>query len=335
MKAGAFFLMERRVERQMERQTEKQFVGKNKPSTGSRIKKELVKNRYIYLLSIPVIVYYILFWYMPMFGIVIAFKQYNVATGILASKWVGFKYFAEFFRSSNCLRVIKNTLGISLYTLIVAFPVPIIFALMLNEIRSQRFKKTIQTVTYLPHFISMIVVCGMISDFLSTEGVLTGLFASFTGVKKNYLGEPGAFKTIYVLSGIWQSFGWSSIVYLAALSGVNAELYEAATIDGAGRFSQLWAVTIPGIAPTIITMLILEVGQMMNVGYEKIILLYSPATYETADVISSFVYRRGLGESAQYSYSAAVGLFQSVVNMILLLIVDRISLKASDTSLFN
>lgn len=310
-------------------------TGLKKEGRLKRIKRELAKNRYVYLLAIPVIAYYLIFCYLPMFGIVIAFKQYNVATGILNSKWVGFKYFADFFKSNNCWRVIRNTLGISLYSLVASFPVPIVFALMLNEIKSQKFKKSIQTITYLPHFISLVVVCGMISDFLSTDGILTGLIANFTGAKKNYLGEAGAFKTIYVFSGLWQSFGWSSIVYLAALSGVSSELYEAATVDGAGRFRQLWAVTLPGIAPTIITMLILEVGQMMNVGYEKIILLYSPATYETADVISSFVYRRGLGESAQYSYSAAVGLFQSVVNLVLLLIVDRISLKLSDTSLFN
>lgn len=306
-----------------------------KSGVGARIRRELVKNKYVYLLALPVIAYYIIFCYWPMFGLVIAFKQYEVAKGIFASQWVGLKYFMEFFQSRNFLRLMRNTLGISIYELIAGFPAPIIFALLLNEIRNSKFKRTVQTITYLPHFISMVVLCGMITDFFSTEGIITKILMHFGGQQINYLGEPRYFKTIYVTTGIWQGVGWGSIIYLAALSGINPELYEAATVDGAGRFRQLLAVTLPGIAPTIVIMLILRMGQLMSVGYEKIILLYNPSTYETADVISSFVYRRGIGESAQYSFSSAVGMFQSVINLVLLLGANYLSRRFSGNSLFR
>lgn len=305
------------------------------PGLGARIKRELIKNKYIYLLALPVIAYYIIFCYWPMFGLVIAFKQYELGKGIFDSKWVGLKYFMEFFKSRNCLRLIGNTLGISLYDLIAGFPAPIIFALLLNEIRSSKFKRTVQTITYLPHFISLVVLCGMITDFFAAEGIITKILMKFGGAQVNYLGAPKYFKTIYVTTNIWQGIGWGSIIYLAALSGISPELYEAATVDGAGRFRQLLAVTLPGIAPTIVIMLILRMGQLMSVGFEKIILLYNPGTYETADVISSFVYRRGIGESAQYSFSSAVGMFQSVINLILLLGANFLSKRFSGNSLFK
>lgn len=306
-----------------------------KPSLGKRIKDELVKNKYIYILCIPVILYYLIFCYWPMFGLVIAFKQYEVGKGIFASEWVGFKHFIEFFKSMNFVRLMRNTLSISLYELVAGFPAPIIFALLLNEVKNAKFKKTVQTITYLPHFISLVVLCGMITDFLATEGILTKLLALFGAEKQNYLGLPECFQTIYVTTGIWQGIGWGSIVYLAALSGINPDLYEAAEVDGAGRFRKMIAITLPGIAPTIITMLILRLGRMLSIGYEKIILLYNPSTYETADVISSFVYRRGLGSSAQYSFTAAVGMFQSVINLILLLISNYFSTKYSETGLLK
>lgn len=305
------------------------------PGLGARIKRELTKNKYIYLLALPVIAYYIIFCYWPMFGLVIAFKQYELGKGIFDSKWVGLKYFMEFFKSRNCLRLIGNTLGISLYDLIAGFPAPIIFALLLNEIRSSKFKRTVQTITYLPHFISLVVLCGMITDFFAAEGIITKILMKFGGSQINYLGAPKYFKTIYVTTNIWQGIGWGSIIYLAALSGISPELYEAATVDGAGRFRQLLAVTLPGIAPTIVIMLILRMGQLMSVGFEKIILLYNPGTYETADVISSFVYRRGIGESAQYSFSSAVGMFQSVINLVLLLGANFLSKRFSGNSLFK
>ncbi|MBQ4110945.1 MAG: sugar ABC transporter permease [Clostridia bacterium] len=268
-----------------------------------------------------------------MFGIVIAFKDYQVSKGILASNWVGFKYFIEFFNGRYFARTMINTLLISFYDLLFGFPAPVIFALLLNEVKNTYFKKTIQTITYLPHFISMVVICGMIVDFFSSDGLVTKLIVSLGGKKMDYMGSAAHFRPIYIGTNIWASIGWSSIIYLAALSGIDQELYEAAVIDGAGRFKQLWHITLPGIAPTVITMLILRCGQLLSVGYEKIILLYNSGTYETADVISSYVYRMGLG-SSRYSYSSAVGLFQSVVNLILLFAVNSLSKKFSETSLF-
>ena len=306
---------------------------KKKLSLAMRIKRELVKNRYLYLLAIPVIAFYALFLYGPMFGLVIAFKQYNIGQGILQSKWVGFQYFQEFFKSIYFSRTLLNTFIISFADILFGFPLPIIFALLLNELRGTRFKKTVQTVTNLPHFISMVVICGMITDFFSTDGVISRLIAMLGGENMNYLASPKWFRTIFVGTNVWQSFGWNSIIYLAALTSVDAQLYEAATIDGAGRFKQLWHVTLPGILPTIMIMLIMRLGQVLSVGYEKIILLYSPSTYNVADVISSYVYRIGIGGS-RYSYSAAVGLFQSVINVLMLLLANRLSAKFSETSLF-
>lgn len=311
-------------------------VAKSKKSgLGVGIRRELTKNKYIYIMAIPVILYYLIFCYWPMFGLVIAFKQYEIGKGILASDWVGFKYFIEFFKSVNFKRLMSNTLGISLYDLLAGFPAPIIFALLLNEITNTRFKKVVQTVTYLPHFISLVVICGIITDFFAAEGFITKLLSVFGMEKRNYLGEPQYFKTIYVLTNIWQSIGWGSIIYLAALSGINPDLYEAADVDGANRFRKIISITLPGIAPTIMIMLIMRLGQLMSVGFEKIILLYNPSTYETADVISSFVYRRGLGESAQYSYTTAVGMFQSVINLVLLMGANYFSTKFSGTGLFE
>lgn len=303
---------------------------------GAKIKLELVKNKYIYILALPVIVYYLIFCYGPMFGIVIAFKRFDIAKGIFASDWVGFKYFTEFFKSIYFPRLMRNTLTISFFDLLFGFPAPIIFALMLNELRNVRFKRVVQTITYLPHFISMVVICGMITDFFSTNGIITKILTWFGGEKVNYLGIGEYFKTIYISTNIWQGIGWGTIIYLAALSAVDQELYEAAEVDGASRMRKLISITLPGIAPTIVTMLLLRLGQIMSVGYEKIILLYNEGTYEYADVISSFVYRRGLGgQVAQYSYSAAVGLFQSVINLILLTSANFVSKRISDMSLFD
>ena len=298
-----------------------------------RIKKELIKNRYLYLLSIPVILFYVLFAYCPMFGLIIAFKQYNIGQGILQSKWVGLQYFREFFKSIYFSRTLTNTFVISFADILFGFPLPIIFALMLNELRGKWFKKTVQTVTYLPHFISMVVICGMITDFFSTDGIVSKLIETLGGTNMNYLASPDWFRTIFVGTNVWQTFGWNSIIYLAALTGVDAQLYEAATIDGAGRFKQLWHVTLPGIMSTIMIMLIMRLGQVLSVGYEKVILLYSPSTYNVADVISSYVYRMGI-VSSRYGYSAAVGLFQSLINVVMLMIANRLSAKFSETSLF-
>ncbi|MBO5384262.1 MAG: sugar ABC transporter permease [Ruminococcus sp.] len=298
------------------------------------VKKDFSNCKYLYLMALPVIAFYIIFHYLPIYGVSIAFKQYSIADGIFGSPWVGFKYFKEFFSSIYFERVMKNTLIISFYDLLVGFPMPIIFALLMNELRNVRFKKTVQTITYLPHFISMVVICGIIQDFFSSSGVVTSLIAFFGGPRINYVGSNDSFRHINVWTNLWQAIGWNSIVYLAALTGVDQQLYEAATIDGAGKFKQVIHVTIPGIASTVIVMLIMKIGKVLSVGHEKIILLYSPATYETADIISSFVYRRGLGENMQYSYSAAVGLFQSVVNLILILTANKLSKKFTDMGLF-
>lgn len=302
-------------------------------SLTERVKRELWQNRYLYLLAIPVIVYYLLFYYLPMFGLVIAFKQYELGKSIMECKWVGFKYFQEFFSGIYFGRLLRNTLLISFYSILLGFPAPIIFALLMNELRQHRFKKVVQTVTYLPHFISMVVICGMIVDFLSTNGVLTQVFSLLGGSTGNYIGDPKYFRAVYIISEIWQDVGWGSIIYLAALTSIDQEMYEAAVIDGAGRWKQTIHITLPGIMPTIMIMLIMRMGQVLSVGYEKIILLYGPGTYEVADVISSYVYRMGIGQS-RYSYSAAVGLFQSIVNVILLVAANTVSRRMTETSLF-
>lgn len=298
-----------------------------------KIKKEFIRNKYLYLLAIPVLLYYLIFCYGPMFGIIIAFKDYQISEGILGSKWVGFKYFIEFFKGMYFGRTLRNTLLISIYDILVGFPVPIIFALMLNEIENIKFKKTVQTVTYLPHFISMVVLCGMIVDFFSRDGIITKFLMLFGFEQIDYMGIDKYFRTIYVGTNIWQSFGWNSIIYLAAITGIDQELYEAARIDGAKRLRQTWHITLPGISQTIILMFVLRLGTVLSVGAEKVILLYNQGTMETADVISSYVYRMGLN-GARYSYSAAVGLFQSVINFIILVSMNCVTKKISGSSLF-
>ena len=304
-----------------------------KSSLSCRIKDELYRNGILYIMAIPVILYFILFMYLPMFGLVIAFKKYDIAKGIFGSRWVGFRYFKEFFTGLYFKRTLKNTLILSGGNILFGFPAPIIFALLLNELRNKHFKKAVQTITYLPHFISLVVVCGMLTNFFSSDGVATQIIMKFGGEKMNYLASTKYFRTIYIASEIWQSIGWNSIIYLAALTGIDMQLYEAAVIDGAGKWKQMLHVTLPGILPTISVMLILEIGKMLSLGYEKVILLYSPNTYEVADIISSFVYRKGLN-NFMYSYASAVGLFQSVVNIILLIASNKLSKRISGSALF-
>ncbi len=298
-----------------------------------RIQRDLRKNYSLYLLVLPVILFYLLFSYKPMYGAIIAFKRYTPALGIWSSPWVGFDNFIRFFNSVYFIRIIKNTLLLSLYSLIFGFPAPILLALMLNEVRNKRFKSLAQTVTYLPHFISMIVVTGMIVNFTMSTGLINDIIVFFGGERSPLLQNPHLYRSIYIVSSIWQEIGWGSIIYLAALSGVDSQLYEAAMIDGAGKFKQLLFVTIPSIMPTIVIMLILKIGSLMSIGYEKTILLYNPSTYETADIISSYVYRIGLLEQ-NWSYSTAIGLFNSVINLILLIITNKLSKRLSETSLW-
>jgi len=287
-----------------------------KKSFSYRLKRDIIQNEELYILALPILLFYLLFHYKPMYGAIIAFKDFTPAKGIM--------YFG---------RVLKNTLTISITQLLFGFPAPILLALLMNELRNRAFSRTVQTITYMPHFISLVVLCGMIKQFTSDSGFITLLLSHVGFKKQTMLNQAGLFVPIYVISDIWQNMGWGSIIYLAALAGIDPELYDAAKIDGAGRWKQTLYVTIPCLLPTIIILLILRTGSILSVGSEKIILLYNPAIYKTSDVISSYVYRQGLLNS-DWSYSTAVGLFNSVVNFALVVVVNKISRKTSEISLW-
>ena len=308
-------------------------VAENKESYFKRLIRFIGANKGLYLMIVPVLVYYAIFCYGPMYGVVIAFKNFRPGIGILGSPWVGFSNFVDFFTGPYFTRVFSNTLIISATSIIFGFPAPIILALLLNELRGRLFKRVVQTVTYIPHFISLVVVCGMILEFTSNTGIISYALHFFGIPMNTMLNNPNNFVPIYVISSIWQEVGWGSIIYLAAIIGIDQQQYEAIQIDGGGRWRQLWNITIPGIMPTIIVMLILRMGNIMNVGFEKIILLYNPAIYTTSDVISSYTYRLGL-QNFEFSYSTAVGLFNSVINFAFLFLSNWISRKFNDTSLW-
>ena len=291
------------------------------------------KNKMLYWMILPIVVYVFIFSYIPMFGLVMSFQNYSLAKGIFGSKWIGFKNFVDFFNGLYFKRTLGNTLLISFYTLLFALPAPIILALMLNEVQNAPFKKVIQTVSYMPHFISMIVVVSLINEFTKSNGVIASVVTAFGGTPKSYISDPGSFRAVFVVSEIWQTVGFNSIIYLSALAGVNADLYEAAEIDGAGKIAQLFHVTLPGIASTIIIMFIMRCGAMMTVNFEKILLMYSPATYETADVIQTYVYRTGIIKQ-KIGYSTAVGLFNSVVGLVLIVTANSLSRKYTEISMF-
>jgi putative aldouronate transport system permease protein len=292
-------------------------------------------NKGLYFLILPVVVYLIIFNYVPMAGIVLGFERFTPKNGVYMSEWVGLKHFVTFFSSVFFVRVLKNTMILSLYSILFGFPAPIIFALLLNELDNEYYKKVIQVVSYMPNFISTVVISGIIIDFVASDGVITGMLVNVGFLKetKNLLSVPEYFRTIMVLTDLWQQVGFGSILFLAALTGIDQELYEAAVIDGANRWKQTLNVTIPGIMPTVVIMLIMRIGGLMNANQEKILLLYNPLIYETSDVIGTFVYRKGLLE-ADYGYSTAVGLFNSAVNVVLLFIANGVSRKYSETSLF-
>lgn len=298
-----------------------------------RFKRDFLLNKYLYLMMVPVLAYYLIFHYAPMYGAIIAFKEYTPIKGILGSPWIGFQNFHDFFTSYYFWRILKNTVLISLYTLCFEFPAPIILAILINELANKKFQRFVQTVTYMPYFISLVVIAGMIKDFTNNGGLVNTLLTYFGANDTAMLQKPELFRTIYVLSEIWQKIGWESIIYLAALMSIDQEQYEAAKMDGATRLKSIWHITLPGILPTISIMFILRMGNLLNVGFEKIILLYNPSTYDTADVISSFVYRKGLLEFG-WSYSAAVGLFNSVINLALLITANKISKRISENSLW-
>ena len=306
-------------------------------SLGKRIARDFSHNKFKYLMILPVLVYLALFCYKPMYGIIIAFKNYKVARGIDKSPWVGLFWFENFFNDPYFFRLLRNTFTISGLTILFGFPAPILLALLLNEVHNNKFKRTVQTITYMPYFISLVVLCSLIKIYCQQNGLFSDIVAFFGGTKQNWLQDPRYFRLIYVLSDIWQGIGWNSIIYLAALSGIDQEQYEAARIDGANRFQQVLHVTLPGLLPTITILFILRMGNILNVGYEKILLLYQPTTYEVADVFSTYTYRISLGSTTgqpQYSLSTAVSLFNTLVNVCFLLMTNLISSKLTDSSLF-
>ncbi|WP_026326588.1 ABC transporter permease [Paenibacillus ginsengihumi] len=292
------------------------------------------KSKYLWILFLPCLLYYLIFKYAPMFGLVITFQNYNLFKGISASEWVGFKYYRMFFENPDFFQLMRNTFLLGLYKLVFGFPAPIILALLLNELKNAVFKRFVQTVSYLPHFISNVVVASMVIMFLSpTSGLVNKIIQSLGFDPINFMMEPGMFRTIYVLSEIWQHIGWETIIYLAALTAVDPMLYEAASIDGAGRWRKLWNVTLPGIAPTIVILLIMNVGKVLEIGFEKVFLMQNAAIYETADIISTYVYRVGL-EQGNFSYGAAIDLFMGIISLIFIIGANAISRRISETSLW-
>ena len=321
--------------------TDKISVGCKKNNSGvfasymSQIKHDVLKNKSQYIMLLIPLIWYIVFCYIPMCGILIGFQDYNVRRGILGSEWIGFENFRRFLIDPYFMRSFVNTLRISLASIIFGFPMPIIFALLINELTSKRFVKVVQIVTYIPHFISLVVLCGMIKIFVSDTGIITEIVEILVGHKigESLLNRPELFTSIFVLSGIWQGVGWSSIIYIATISGIDQELYDAASIDGAGRLRQALSVTIPSILPMIILMFILRVGSVINVDYEKIMLLINQLNAEKAEVLSYYVYKKGIMES-DYSLSTAANLFNSIINLFFVVSCNTISRKLSDISLW-
>lgn len=300
-----------------------------------RLRKEFSRYKYVYLLMIPVIAYYVLFKYMPMTKMVIAFQKFNIYKGIAGSKWVGMDNFIRFFQLKDCWRIIRNTLMLSFYSVFFVFPAPILFALMLNEVQHRRVKSVMQTISYMPHFISMVVVCGMIRSFCSSSGIFNTVIAALnpSWTSPNLLGVPDYYRTIHIASSAWQDVGWDSIIYLATLSGIDPQLYEAAYIDGASKLRRIWHITLPSMVPIIIVKFIMRLGNIMSVSSEKILLLYNPLTYEKADTIATFMYRYGLLES-NYSMGAAVGVFNSLVSIVILVSVNTFFRRFTEESLW-
>ncbi|MEN6314117.1 MAG: ABC transporter permease subunit [Clostridiaceae bacterium] len=296
--------------------------------------KKIKNSRILLLMLLPAVIYYILFQYKPMWGVLIAFKQYSIYKGFEASPWVGLRYFISFFSSPDSFVVIKNTLLLSFYMLVWEFPIPIMFALMLNEVGNLKAKKFVQTVSYMPHFISTVVVCSMLTMFLNpSTGVINNLLDSLGYERIYFLSKDYYFRTIYIASGIWKETGFNSIIYLAAIAGIDLQLYESAKIDGANKWRQIIHITIPCIAPTIVILFILNMGQLMNVGFDKAFLLQMPATYSTSDVISTYVYRSGI-KQGNFSYGTAIGLFNSIINIVFLLVSNTLAKHAGETSLW-
>ncbi|WP_020620835.1 ABC transporter permease subunit [Paenibacillus daejeonensis] len=299
-----------------------------------RFRRRWSRGKLLLVMFVPCLLYYVLFKYYPMFGIVISFKNYNLYKGVWESDWVGFKYYAMFFQNPDFWLLFRNTFLLGLYKLVFGFPAPILLALMLHEVRNRLFKRFVQTATYMPHFISNVIVASMVVMFLSPTGGLINQLMNSLGLETvHFLTRPEWFRTIYVLSEIWQHLGWETIIYLAALSAIDPSLYEAAEMDGAGRLRKVWSVTLPGITSAIVILLLLNVGKVLEIGFEKVYLLANPTTYETADIFSTYVYRVGM-TNGNFSYAAAIDMFTGVVSLVFIVMANSISRKVSDNSLW-
>ena len=296
--------------------------------------KNMRSHPLLYIMILPVLAYFLVYHYYPMYGMIISLFDYVPTKGVFGSDFVGLKHFKAFLGDPYFFRTMRNTVSINLLLLLFGFPFPIIFAILLNELTGTRLRKITQTITYMPHFISAVVICGLMLDFCKTNGVITSVFTAITGQEaSNMFSHSAYFQPLYVLMCIWQEFGWDSIIYFAALTGIDQSLYEAAEIDGANRWKKILHVTLPGISPTIVILLIMRIGNMMTLGWDKILLLYNPMVYEKADVISTYVYRIGL-MNFEYSFAAAVGFFNSIINFILQILANSVSRKVNETSLW-
>ncbi|WP_223869306.1 ABC transporter permease [Paenibacillus sabuli] len=295
----------------------------------------MLRHKMLYVLMLPGILFYVVFKYIPMYGVLIAFQDYSVARGVWGSQWIGLQQFVTFFyKTPDAWKLIRNTFLLNIYDLLFHFPAPILLALLLNELRNVLFKRFVQTVSYMPYFLSTVVIVGMAVNFLSLNSGIVNHLLDWLGLDRiMFLSQPEWFRTIYIGTEVWQKLGWGTILYLAAIAGIDPTLYEAARIDGANRFQQVRHITLVGMIPVIVILFILNLGNMMEIGYQKIILLYNPMIYETADVINTFVYRRGV-LGADFSFATAVGLFQSAIGLVLVIAANRIARKVSDTSLW-
>lgn len=309
------------------------IIKKRDMTLATRIANDFQINKTKYLMVLPIIIYFVLFAYRPMYGLLMVFQNFSPRLGIAGSEWIGLANFERFFSDPSAWRIVRNTFNISFWTLVFGFPAPILLALLINEIRNKIFRRVVQTISYMPYFISTVVLCSLIRFFTQSDGLIPEILSIFGFEKTNLLANPNAFVPIYVISCIWQTIGWDSIIYLAALSGIDQEQYEAAKIDGAGKIQQIKNITLPGLKPTILILFILRMGSLLNIGFEKILLLYSPATYSVADVISTYVYRMGI-LNADYSYASAIGLLNTLVNVVLLIVTNRLSKKFAGSGLF-
>ena len=310
--------------------------GSGKTRREMSLSKYIHNNWVLYLMLLPGLINLALFKYLPMYGIVVAFQDYTPKGGFFGSTWVGLKHFEAFFRDPFCWRVIQNTVVLGVQSLIFSFPAPIILALLLNELKYPRFKKITQTISYMPYFLSVVIVVGMMKELFSmTDGPVNAIIEALGGKRVNFFMQPSSFRPLYIGSGIWQGIGYSSIIYLAAIAGINTEMYESAALDGCNRFQKIWFITLPSILPTISILFILAVGGVLGNDFQKILLMYSPRTYSTADVVSTYVYRYGIETAGNnMSYSSAVGLLLNVVSLIFLVVANYTTGKMSETSLF-